>query len=99
MILTQADGVQRPACEPSRCCARASGIRQRPIARTQIGTHLQVAPRKEQAAEIVDGIDVTEVGLDFIVFCMPKGLCRGIQVDFIARNKVTMSPADVAAMF
>jgi hypothetical protein len=68
------------------------------LARTQIGHDLRHPIYRKKAEDILRPVDPSGVGLDFIAFCGPNALRRGIVTDFVVYDDKELSKADVSEL-
>lgn len=69
------------------------------LSRTQIAHDLRHALYRAKAEAILKPVDVSAVGLDFIAFCGPNGLRRGLAADFVVYNEKTVSDEEIHELF
>lgn len=69
------------------------------LARTQIAHDLRHDYYRDRAKETLGGARISRVGLDFVAFCGPNDLCRGLAVDFVLYAAASLTADEVVELF
>ncbi len=69
------------------------------LSRTQIAHDLRHDFYRTKAQAILEPVDVGAVGLDFIAFCGPNGLRRGLAADFVVYDEKALSEKETHEIF